>query len=76
MIFDGSAFYGHNEYEIGTWRTVFTAFDESYREQYMKDFEPSEPRGEWDDRNRLYSIPYNITHSAGWPRAAETTRAR
>lgn len=28
MIFDGSTFYGHNEYEIGTWRNEFVAFDE------------------------------------------------
>lgn len=76
MIFDASMFYGHNEYEIGTWRTVFVAFDESYRKQYALHFPPSEPVDEWEDRNRLYSIPYNITHSAGWLGAAETTRPR
>lgn len=76
VVYDGSTFYGHNEYEVGTWRTVFIAFDESYRKQYMLHFPPSEPAEEWDDRNRLYSIPFNITHSAGWLGAAETTRPR
>ncbi|ROV89589.1 hypothetical protein VMCG_09942 [Cytospora schulzeri] len=76
MVYDASAFYGHNEYEVGTWRTVFVAFDESYRSQYRLHYPPSEPSEEWEDRNRLYSIPFNITHSAGWLGAAETTRPR
>ena len=76
VVYDASMFYGHNEYEVGTWRTVFVAFDESYRKQYRLHFPPSEPAEEWDDRNRLYSIPFNITHSAGWLGAAETTRPR
>lgn len=76
VVYDASIFYGHNEYEVGAWRTVFVAFDESYRRQYMLHFPPSEPTEEWDDRNRLYSIPFNITHSAGWLGAAETTRPR
>lgn len=76
MVYDASAFYGHNEYEVGTWRTVFVAFDESYREQYRRHYPASEPKEEWEDRNRLYSIPFNITHSAGWVGAAETTRPR
>lgn len=76
VVYDASMFYGHNEYEVGTWRTVFVAFDESYREKYKLHFPPSEPVEEWDDRNRLYSIPFNITHSAGWLGAAETTRPR
>lgn len=32
--------------------------------------------GEWEARPRLYSLPYMITHSAGWVRTAEETRAR
>ncbi|KAJ4422137.1 hypothetical protein N0V82_003220 [Gnomoniopsis sp. IMI 355080] len=76
MIFDDSMFYGHNEYEIGMWRTVFIAFDESYRKQYLQYFPPSEPVDGWDDRNRLYSIPFNMTHSAGWLGAVKTTRPR
>lgn len=76
VVYDPSMFYGHNEYELGTWRTLFTTFDESYRKQYIRHFPPSEPAGEWEDRNRLYSIPFMITHSAGWLGAAETTRPR
>lgn len=76
VVYDAFMFYGHNEYEVGTWRPVFVAFDESYRKQYMLYFPPSEPTEEWDDRNRLYSIPFNITYSAGWLGAAETTRPR
>ncbi|KAL2282210.1 hypothetical protein FJTKL_11036 [Diaporthe vaccinii] len=76
VVYDASMFYGHNDCEVGTWRTVFVAFDESYRKQYMLHSPPSEPAEEWDGRNRLYSIPFNITHSAGWLGAVETTRPR
>jgi protein-ribulosamine 3-kinase len=66
MIYDPNVFYAHNEYELGMWRASFVPFDESYRKQYCMLFPPSEPTNEWDDRNRLYSLVFDISHSAHW----------
>lgn len=66
MIYDPNTFFAHNEFDIGIWRTVFVPFDESYMKQYRLRFPPSEPAEEWDDRNRLYSLIFHISHSAHW----------
>ncbi|KAG8158033.1 hypothetical protein KVR01_012305 [Diaporthe batatas] len=76
MLYDPSLFYGHNEFEIGMWRTVTVPFAESYREQYFLRNPPSQPTEECDDRNRLYSLFYHTSLSAHWPGASEEVRAR
>ena len=68
---DPNTFFAHNEFDIGIWRTDFVPFDESYRESYRRCFPPSEPAGEWDDRNRLYSLLFYISHSAHYPGTSE-----
>jgi protein-ribulosamine 3-kinase len=74
MIYDPALLYGHNEFEMGMWRTSFVPFDDSYRKSYALKFPPSEPVEEWDDRNRLYSLFFHLSHSAHWVGAAEETR--
>jgi protein-ribulosamine 3-kinase len=76
MLYDPALFYGHNEFEMGMWRTSFVPFDETYRMQYTTKFKASEPVDEWEDRNRLYSIFYHLSHSAHWHGAADETRLR
>lgn len=76
VLYDPALFYGHNEFEMGMWRTSFVPFDKNYREQYAIRFPPSEPIGEWEDRNRLYSVFFHLSHSAHWAEAAEETRLR
>ncbi|KAI1329428.1 Fructosamine kinase-domain-containing protein [Xylariaceae sp. FL0255] len=76
MLYDPALFYGHNEFEMGMWRTSFVPFDDSYRMNYFIQFPPSEPVTEWDDRNRLYSIFFHLSHSAHWTGAAIETRLR
>lgn len=76
MLFDPSLFYGHNEFEIGMWRTLTVPFAESYRKQYFLRIPPSQPAEECDDRNRLYSLFYHTSLSAHWPGASEEVRAR
>ncbi|EFX02465.1 kinase [Grosmannia clavigera kw1407] len=64
FIFDSAAFYAHNEMEIGSWRCYYNRIsDEDYTSAYLRHVEPSEPREEWDDRNQLYSIYYNVIYS-------------
>lgn len=63
-IFDSGAYYAHNEMEIGDWRCHYNKIhDEIYTNTYLQYYEPSEPKEEWDDRNRMYSIYYNVIYS-------------
>lgn len=67
FIFDASAYYGHNEMELGIWvaeRHQLRA--EIYREEYFLNMKPSEPADEKDDRIRLYSTKTNLAHSANF----------
>ena len=74
VVFDASVFYGHHEYELGMWRRAAIAFDRPYLEHYLLHMPPSEPADEWNDRNRLYSIKFNLAHSVGWMGASDDTR--
>ncbi|KAH9893009.1 Fructosamine kinase-domain-containing protein [Xylariomycetidae sp. FL2044] len=67
VVFDASAMYAHNEYEIGMWRREVVRFDRSYVEEYLRRCPPSEPAAQWEDRHRLYSIKFNLGHSISWP---------
>ena len=63
-IFDAASFYAHNEIEIGDWRCFYNNIhNEVYMKTYLKNYAPSEPKEEWEDRNRMYSIYYNILYS-------------
>ncbi len=55
--------------ELGIWRCQWGHFfrDQAYSRSYMEQYEPAEPAQEWDDRNRLYSLKYNLNYSAGHP---------
>ncbi|KAL8679764.1 MAG: hypothetical protein Q9186_003980 [Xanthomendoza sp. 1 TL-2023] len=62
--FDAASFYAHNEMEIGDWRCFYNNIhNKVYTRTYLKNYAPSEPKEEWDDRNRMYSIYYNILYS-------------
>jgi protein-ribulosamine 3-kinase len=74
MIFDASAHYCHNEFELGMWRREVIRFGKVYFRQYLRNFPPSEPVEQWDDRNRLYSLKYNLSQSIAWPASVEATR--
>ncbi|KAK8197608.1 Fructosamine kinase-domain-containing protein [Phyllosticta capitalensis] len=68
-IFDASAYYGHNEMEIADWRCDYNkihrpVYTETYlQECFGKPSLSSEPADHWDDRNRMYSVYYNIIYS-------------
>jgi protein-ribulosamine 3-kinase len=64
-IFDAAAFYAHNELEIGMWRRKKLGLNtEKYKQCYLTKFGKSEPAAEFDDRNRLYCIVFDMWHSA------------
>ncbi|KAI0166547.1 vegetative incompatibility protein 4 [Xylariaceae sp. FL1272] len=64
-IFDCAAYYAHHEMELRIWRAEQHRLRaEVFRTEYFKNMEPSEPKEESDDRNRLYSVKTNLMHSA------------
>ncbi|KAI9841791.1 MAG: hypothetical protein M1837_000385 [Sclerophora amabilis] len=64
-IFDSGAYYAHNEEELGMWRCERHEITSGlYKEIYTQQYPPSEPARDWDDRNRLYSVKFNMFHSA------------
>jgi fructosamine-3-kinase len=63
-LFDSGAFYAHNEMEIGNWRCHYNKIhNRIYTCTYLRSYGPSEPKAEWDDRNRIYSVYYNVIYS-------------
>ena len=63
-IFDSGALYAHNEFEIGDWRCTYNKIhNKVYMQTYRRYTKPSEPAKEWDDRNRMYCIYFNVIYS-------------
>lgn len=63
-LFDAAVMYAHNEFEIGDWRCHYNKIhNKIYTQTYLRKCRPSEPMEEWEDRNRLYCIYYNILYS-------------
>lgn len=61
FVFDVCSFYGHNEYDIGDWRAPrHRLSSEAYIRNYKQNFPVSEPVEDWDARNLLYSLTFNI----------------
>lgn len=65
IFFDTGAFYAHNELELGMWRCDGAQnLGLRYLREYQQLIGPSEPKAEFDDRNRLYCMKFLLTHSA------------
>ncbi|KAJ4164820.1 hypothetical protein LMH87_006478 [Akanthomyces muscarius] len=67
VVFDPGCTYAHNEMEFGTWRCRWTTYfrNSKFMLYYKRAYTASDPKEEWDDRNRLYSIHPYLTDSAG-----------
>ncbi|KAK8087240.1 hypothetical protein PG994_002214 [Apiospora phragmitis] len=72
IVYDPSAMYAHNEYELGMWRRDEMRIGSAHIEEYLRHYPPSEPVEQFDDRDRLYSIKFKLAHSSGWPGLTET----
>lgn len=73
-IFDPAVFYAHNEYDFAAWRSENVPFGRPYYRQYFKYIPPSEPKEQWDDRNKLYAIRGEVHHSSLWPALCDSQR--
>ncbi|KAK3347045.1 Fructosamine kinase-domain-containing protein [Lasiosphaeria hispida] len=63
FVFDAGSFYAHNEYEIGNWRAArHRLSSKAYVKSYLnsENFPASEPVEEWNDRNLLYSLRFDL----------------
>ncbi|KAL9093908.1 MAG: hypothetical protein Q9165_003831 [Trypethelium subeluteriae] len=61
FVFDVCSFYGHNEYDTGNWRAPrHRLSNKAYIRNYKMHFPVSEPVEDWDARNLLYSLCFNI----------------
>jgi len=65
VVWDASSYYAHNEMELGLWR--WNKVMQGFTASYLQYFEKSEPKEEWDDRNRLYSVKTKLNMSADHP---------
>lgn len=68
FIFDSCGFWGHNEAELGPWRAPRYRMGRPFLEEYQKVMGLSEPQGDWDDRNALYALRYDLLVSALFPK--------
>ncbi|EFQ88872.1 hypothetical protein PTT_15060 [Pyrenophora teres f. teres 0-1] len=67
MIFDSCSFWGHNECDLGSWRAPRYKMGRPFFKEYQKIMGISEPHEDWDDRNRLYAIRYDLLVSGLYP---------
>ena len=58
--------------ELGHWRYEFSSLfqKDEYLQSYLIYYPAAEPKGEFDDRNRLYNIKGAINYSAGHQRSS------
>ncbi|KAL7276042.1 hypothetical protein RUND412_000986 [Rhizina undulata] len=63
MIFDASACYAHNEYEMGIMK-MFGGFDRQFYTEYHKLVPKAEPVEEYNDRVDLYMLYHKLNHYA------------
>ncbi|KAL4746266.1 hypothetical protein BDW72DRAFT_185231 [Aspergillus terricola var. indicus] len=64
IISDSCAFWGHNEADLGSWRAPRYKLGRPYVREYHRVMGISEPQEDWDDRNALYAIRYDLLVSA------------
>ncbi|RAK95380.1 uncharacterized protein BO80DRAFT_368900 [Aspergillus ibericus CBS 121593] len=67
LIYDPASFYAHNEYELGNWRPERNKFSRSYFNAYHSHIPKSAPEDDYDDRNALYSMRFNLQAAALFP---------
>ena len=72
FVFDVCSFYGHNEYDTGNWRAPRHCLsNEDYIKEYKQRFPVSSPADDWDARNLLYSLTFNIGNTIYIPGSSQ-----
>ncbi|KAI0141225.1 Fructosamine kinase-domain-containing protein [Xylariaceae sp. FL1272] len=67
IVYDPSSFWGHNEYELGNWRPERNKFSRKYFKAYHSHFPRSHPEEDYDDRNALYAMRFNLNAATLFP---------
>ncbi|KAF2968525.1 hypothetical protein GQX73_g5035 [Xylaria multiplex] len=67
IVFDPSSFWGHNEYELGNWRPERNKFTRKYFNAYHSHIPKSAPEDDYDDRNALYAMRFNLNAATLFP---------
>lgn len=71
-MFDVCSFYGHNEYDTGNWRAPrHRPSNKAYIREYKSRFPVSPPEDDWDARNILYSLTFNIGNTIYIPGSSQ-----
>ena len=72
FVFDVCSFYGHNEYDTGNWRAPrHRLSNPTYIREYKSRFPVSPPEDDWDARNLLYSLTFNIGNTIYIPGSSQ-----
>ncbi|KAK8022948.1 hypothetical protein PG991_006829 [Apiospora marii] len=56
ILFDSCCCYGHNELDLGMMREPRYRFTGDHANKYLEVVRPSEPVGDFDDRNAIYAM--------------------
>ncbi|KAK8010595.1 hypothetical protein PG990_009560 [Apiospora arundinis] len=67
VIFDGICLYAHNEYELTPWRPTRHNIGRPYIDAYLRHAGITGPAEDFEDRNLLYCIKFNLNSSAHYP---------
>ncbi|KAK4223573.1 Fructosamine/Ketosamine-3-kinase [Podospora fimiseda] len=67
VVYDPAAFWGHNEYELGNWRPKRNGFGQEHFDEYHLHIPRSEPVEDYDERNSLYALRFNLHAAALFP---------
>lgn len=71
-MFDVCSFYGHNEYDTGNWRAPrHRLSNKTYIRAYKSRLPVSPPEDDWDARNLLYSLTFNIGNTIYIPGSSQ-----
>ena len=72
FVFDVCSFYAHNEYDTGNWRAPrHRLSNKAYLREYKTRFPVSPPEEDWDARNILYSLTFNIGNAIYIPGSSQ-----
>lgn len=63
VVYDPSACYAHNEYELGIMK-MFGGFGGSFLKEYHAICPKTEPVDEYEDRVKLYELYHHLNHYA------------
>ncbi|KAI0021282.1 Fructosamine kinase-domain-containing protein [Xylariomycetidae sp. FL0641] len=74
-LFDAACYWAHAEMDVAGWRAYYNRISEPrFRDAYWKVRQPDEPRAEAGERERLYSVYYNVIYSVNHREAGRAVR--